>query len=167
MRTRDSLITRDRVISLSNWEQVSTLFIEREGIWYIPSAGSLIPLIDQKDQTSLPLITTPLDTIKKAYWSNGILYLFGNIGTNTVFVRLDGEKLSSPIPFPDISLSDMRIEQYAGNTFFKTRSALLFLYNNSEKIEWLVDGDILAFSSEAALYRKDGEVWRASWGEER
>jgi hypothetical protein len=69
------------------------------------------------------------------------------------------------MPFPDIDLSEIRIEQYSGNTFFKTKSALLFLYNNSEKIEWLIDGEILAFSDIAALYRKDGEVWRASWGE--
>jgi hypothetical protein len=61
----------------------------------------------------------------------------------------------------------MRIEKYSGNTFIKTKSALLFLYNNSEKIEWLVDGEILAFSDIAALYRKDRKVWRASWREEK
>ena len=57
--------------------------------------------------------------------------------------------------FPRISLAEIRIERRGGNTFYKTRDHLLFLYHNSTKIEWLIEGDILAFASEATLYRKD------------
>lgn len=60
------------------------------------------------------------------------------------------------LDFPDITLSEVRIENYDGNLFIKTKTALLFLYNDSTEIEWLIDGDILAFSPVAALYSKDG-----------
>jgi hypothetical protein len=67
------------------------------------------------------------------------------------------------ISFPDVPLTEVRIEKYDGNLFIKTKTDLLFLYNDSEKIEWLIDGDILAFSPLGALYMKDGTLWRASW----
>ena len=70
------------------------------------------------------------------------------------------------IAFPDIPLTEVRIEKYDGNLFIKTKTALPFLYNDSEKIEWLIDGDILAFSPLGALYAKDGSLWRASWSSE-
>ncbi len=70
------------------------------------------------------------------------------------------------VVFPDVTLTDIRIEKYDGNFFIKTRNALLFLYNDSEQIEWLIAGDILAFSPVAALYSQDGALWRASWGDE-
>jgi hypothetical protein len=70
------------------------------------------------------------------------------------------------VAFPDIDLVETRIEKYDGNFFIKTRDALLFLYNDSSDVEWLIDGQILAFSEYGALYYKDGATWHANWRRE-
>lgn len=77
------------------------------------------------------------------------------------------EKFSKMIPFPDITLDEIRIMKKDGNIFFKTKGALLFLYHNSTKIEWLIDGTILAFAAESALYKKDDIIWKATWKSEK
>ena len=61
-------------------------------------------------------------------------------------------------------MEQVRIEKYDGNLFIKTKGAILFIYHNSTDIEWLVDGEILAFSKTHALYKqKDGSMWMADW----
>lgn len=43
------------------------------------------------------------------------------------------------IPFPSIALDGLEISKTNGNIFIKTNGALLFLYDGSEKIEWLTE----------------------------
>lgn len=69
------------------------------------------------------------------------------------------------IPFPRVDLSDIRLERKDGNTFFKMHSTLLFLAHNSQKIQWIVDGEIIAFLPDGALYRSNGKIWHADWRE--
>ena len=92
------------------------------------------------------------------------LIVIGRIGTKKYLVTIEPHTHKQKIvEFPDIELIDVRIENYGGNLFIKTRDALLFLYNDSKKIEWLIDGQILAFSRYGALYYKDESTWQANW----
>lgn len=92
------------------------------------------------------------------------LVMIGRIGEKKYLVTLEASTHRREIVvFPDIDLVETRIEKYDGNLFIKTRDALLFLYNDSKKIEWLIDGQILAFSRYGALYYKDESTWQANW----
>jgi hypothetical protein len=164
IRKDSSLISEWTSLTLSEYEKNLSFFIEQEKIWYIPSGGNFIPLIAQTGGTH-PLIITPLDEIRHAEWVDGVLAIFGKRWADTFLVLIKNDMAWPLIPFPDIPLEEMRLTKHEWNIFFKTKSALLFLYNNSKRIEWITDGDILAYSPIAAIYRKDGEVWRASFGE--
>jgi hypothetical protein len=95
------------------------------------------------------------------------LIIIGKKGSQGTLAIMSIEKNTIRyVTFPDTPLTEVRIEKYDGNLFIKTRNALLFLYNDSDTIEWLIDGEILAFSPVAALYSQDGALWRASWGDE-
>jgi hypothetical protein len=47
---------------------------------------------------------------------------------------------------------EVRIMDVDGNIFIKTRNAVSFIYNDSHKVEWIVDGRIIAFSRYGAIY---------------
>lgn len=142
----------------------SHLFIEKDAIWYTASGGSLIPLTGN-GRKGVPMIKSPLDSLEYAKWIDWTLILIGRKWSekSVIFYEPTREKFSKLIPFPNIVLSEVRIVKYDGNIFFKSKSALLFLYHNSTTIEWLIDGDILAFAPQNALYQKDGTLWKASW----
>lgn len=93
--------------------------------------------------------------------------MLGDIGKQKYLVIIESSThRKKMIEFPNVELIDIRIEKYDGNFFIKTRNALLFLYNDSKKIEWLIDGQVLAFSQYGAIYIKDGATWQAIWSEE-
>jgi hypothetical protein len=162
----DTLVSSLTSLALSEYEKRAPIFIEREKVWYIPSGGNFIPLVSQTGSAH-PLITTPLDEISYADWVDGVLMIFGKRWPDTFLISIKDDKIWPLIPFPDIPLEEVRLEKYDGNIFIKTKNALLFLYNNSNRIEWITDGEILAYSPIAAIYRKDGEIWRAGWARDK
>ena len=89
-------------------------------------------------------------------WIDGELILIGKKSDKKYLVRMNTEGVSrEPITFPEIELKDIRIVKNNGNLFIKSRTAIVFLYNDSRDIKWLIDGEILAFSELGAIYRKD------------
>lgn len=77
LKKSDTLVTKDGNVSLASGETNKPFYIKKDDIWYIPNAGNLVPIIAQKNKKSLPLITTPLDTISLAKWIDGQLIVFG------------------------------------------------------------------------------------------
>lgn len=63
----------------------------------------------------------------------------------------------------NISIEGIRLYEQNKNVFIKTQNALLFLYQGSDEIYWLVDGRILLVGSGFCLYEKDGKIWEAVW----
>lgn len=45
----------------------------------------------------------------------------------------------SLIPFPNISFEGIQVTKVNGNIFFRAKNALLFLYEGSDRIEWLTE----------------------------
>ncbi len=168
IQKNDSLLVEDgysKKIAFSTGREISSnIFIEKDATWYTASGGSLISLWGTGKKWTLS-IKSPLDSLEYARWIDWILILLGKKWEQRflVFHEQSREKFSDLIPFPNITLDEIRIVKQDGNIFFKTKSALLFLYHNSADIQWLIDGDILALSSESALYEKDGAIWKASW----
>ncbi len=111
-------------------------------------------------------INTGLDTIQYATeLSDRSLFIGQSASGNTLSLWNPHTDRVRLIPFPDIPLQEIRIYERNGNYFIKTRTALLFLYRESDTIEWLIEGKILATGTTFALYEKDGEIWRADWSE--
>jgi hypothetical protein len=164
LRTERALYSLGKSYKLSESERREKRFIQKDSIWYIPSGGNLIPLMAHSGGAH-PLITTPLEKIHYTEWLDDELIIFGKKWPDTFLICIRDDITSPLIPFPDIPLEEVRLTKIDGNIFFKTKNALLFLYNNSRRIEWIVDGEILAYSTRAAIYKKDGELWRASFGE--
>ena len=77
VRSRDTLYSETKNITLAPNEQESRFFIESNDFWYIPSGGNCLPLLDNSEKHSLPLIITPLDSISYATWLYGKLVVFG------------------------------------------------------------------------------------------
>ncbi len=67
------------------------------------------------------------------------------------------------IPFPSIDLDGLELTKSNGTIFIRTNKTLMFLYDGSERIEWLTEWEILAHSEVAAIYKKDEVLWRVSW----
>lgn len=171
IKTRDALLIWDtfRPITFTGSEKNSTDYIEKDGTWYSQSGG-IFRVLEKNRSTNAPsIINTGLDEIRYALWKDGDLIVIGKMKWSFFLTFLDSEwkKPQKFIPFPDIPLEEVRIEKENGNLFFKTKWALLFLYHNSEKIEWLIDSQILAFANESALYEKDWVIWRADWSERK
>jgi hypothetical protein len=151
-------------LTLTGGELQSKHYIEKSGNWYSQSGAIFVPLASNTSKKILPPISTDMDTIEYVSWVEWDLVVLWQKDSKGTLAILNVEKNSIRyVPFPDVPLTEVRIEKYDGNLFIKTRNALLFLYNDSEQIEWLIDGDILAFSPLGALYTKDGGLWRASW----
>lgn len=55
----------------------------------------------------------------------------------------------------NIELNEIRIYEKMGNFFLKTTNSLLFFYRNSNKLEWLINGKILAIGKDFALYETE------------
>ena len=70
------------------------------------------------------------------------------------------------LEFPDIPLDEVRIYEKNRNYFIKTKNALLFFYRESDEIEWIIDGKILAIGDTFALYEKEDGIWLADWKDE-
>lgn len=170
IKTKTSLLVWSNLspISFSGSEGKSSNYIEKDGTWYSQS-GWVFRALEKNRSTNNPFtINTGLDEIRYSSWNDGDLIVIGKKWNDHFLTILSGtwKKQQKFIPFPNIPLEEVRIEKINGNLFFKTHNALLFLYHNSEKIEWLIDGEILAFGTESALYKKDSIVWRADWSEE-
>ncbi len=167
----DSLLTGDgywkRIKFGTGMKRENNIFVEKNAIWYTASGGSLIPLWEN-NKKNLSRIKTELDTLEYTKWIEWTLIILGKKWAERFLIFYDPvrEKFSKIIPFPDIALDEIRIMKKDGNIFFKTKGALLFLYHNSTKIEWLIDGTILAFATESALYKKDNIIWKATWKSE-
>jgi hypothetical protein len=169
IRRSDRLLTGDNLtpLALTGAELQSPNYIERDGNWYSQSGATFVPLRSNTSKKILPPIVTDLDTIEYVRWVAWELIIIGKKGSQGTLAIMSIEKNTIRyVTFPDTPLTEVRIEKYDGNLFIKTRNALLFLYNDSDTIEWLIDGEILAFSPVAALYSQDGALWRASWGDE-
>jgi hypothetical protein len=167
LETTTGLVTGNIVIPYGSGVTISKhVFIQKDALWYTPRWWNLVELsgISSK-KTTLPPIQTRLDEIEYAEWIEGNLIIIGRLNNNRFLYIYDPKKEELPtlVAFPEVTLDEVRIEKRDGNLFFKTRSSLLFLYHNSQKIEWLIDGTLLAFASESALYEKDGEIWKAEW----
>lgn len=159
---KNTLFANRESFSLNEQERINRIFIENEGTWYTPNGGLLIPIVSNTDKTSVPLIETSLDSITEITTLEGNIVVFGKKWTDTLMVFLkNSEKIL--IPFPSIALDGLEISKTNGNIFIKTNGALLFLYDGSEKIEWLTEWEILAYSDVSALYKKASELWRVSW----
>lgn len=135
-------------------------FISIENQWYYTQSGILISLTGEKNH-----IRTPLDTIRHVEQTDTNLLVFGKRWINTflTFLDVNNPLRTRTIPFPDISLDEIRIMENQGNLLIKTQSALLLIYHGSDEIHWIVDGEILALWEDFTLYRKDGEIWWATW----
>jgi hypothetical protein len=165
----------DRLLIGASWtplvltgsELQSSHYIERGGSWYSQSGATFLPLASNTSKKILPPILTDLDTIEYIRWVAWELIIIGKKSSQWTLAIMRIEKNTIRyVTFPDTPLTEVRIEKYDGNLFIKTRNALLFLYNDSDTIEWLIDGEILAFSPLGALYMKDGSLWRANWSSE-
>lgn len=138
-------------------------FISYDYNWYGLSGSILFPIESVTWNTP---IDTGLDTVDTVENIDGTLFAIGSIGDDYFLSMTEGtldEQKQTIIPFPRVDLRDMRIVKIDGNTFFKMRSTLLFMYHNSKTLEWIIDGDVLAFSPESALYKVDDEIWHVTW----
>ncbi len=140
------------------------LFIEKDATWYTESGGILVPLWMNGKKEAYS-IQSSLDSLEYIAWIDWNMILIGKKWTERFMTLYDPlrEKFKELISFPNIALTEVRIVKQDGNIFFKSKSALLFLYHNSTTIEWLIDGNILALADQNALYEKDGILWKASW----
>lgn len=148
----------------------SSLWIPLYNTWYTTNTWELIPI----DMIETPPTheNQPWMTIRTKLDSIAFLDEIGKniiaIGTKNSKQYLSLIDISEPqearlMPFPDIPLQDIRLHEYQGNYFLKTRDALLFFYANNDEISWIVDGKILAFGETFALYEKDQKIWIANW----
>lgn len=154
-------------LTLTWWEINSSIFIEKNWTWYSQSGGVLVPIRSNQGKKVIAPIITPLENIQYADWIEWELILIWNIWTGKYLIRLNqNDSMSVPITFPDIEIKDVRIIKNNGNIFIKTQNSILFLYNDSKEIKWIIDGSILAFSELWAIYNKDGVIWRSSWNDE-
>ena len=81
-----------------------------------------------------------------------------------VLVDTHAQKRGQYLKIPEnVALENVRIYEKDRNFFLKTRNSLLFFYRESEKLEWIIDGKILAVGDTFALYEKDDGVWIADW----
>jgi hypothetical protein len=65
----------------------------------------------------------------------------------------------------EIDIESIRFHTLSGNLILETPKSILFIYRGSTELRWLIDGDILSYSSTGAYYRKDGAIWWADWSE--
>lgn len=169
LRTRTHLIDTEAwtMLPLTSQESLRSFFLRKNTIWYMGSGGVLVPIRSQKKGSTLENIDTWLDQIRYGNWVDGMMIFIGTSGTGHVLSTVDpsGKKSPSIIPFPDISLDEIRIERRKGNLWIKTKWALLMTYHNSHITYWITTGDICAFSDNFAIYEKDGEIWKAQWRE--
>lgn len=169
IKKSDSILVGDTYtrLLLTGAELASEHFMEKDGNWYSQSGGTLIPIKSNIGKKAIPSIRTSLDAIEYLDWIDWELVIMGKKWEKKYLVRMNADDvMSMPIEFPDIELRDVRLLKDNGNLFIKTHGAILFLYNDSQEVKWIIDGEILAFSELWAIYRKDGILWRASWSEE-
>ncbi|GAB0174301.1 MAG: hypothetical protein HHAS10_01800 [Candidatus Altimarinota bacterium] len=162
--SENTLYANGKEFALNSKERQNTLFIEVDNTWYTPSEGLLIPLFSNKSRKTVPLIDTSLDSIRNITTLDGNIIALGKKGDDTFMVLFkdDGKMV---IPFPDIPLDGLDIYKSKGVIFIKTNNVILFIYEGSERIEWLTEGEILAYSDVSGIYRKDGEIWKVDWSD--
>ncbi len=87
-----------------------------------------------------------------------------NDAKKLVLIDTHAQKHGQYLKIPEnVELENIRIYEKERNFFLKTRNSLLFFYRESEKLEWIVDGKILAIGDTFALYEKEGGIWMADW----
>lgn len=147
-------------------ETQSPFFIEHDGIWYATSSGNLMALSYLKNKKSVNTITTGLDVIEHAEYNGNLLISLGKKWDKKMISLMNLE--AGKTRLIDIGWTDfeeVRIMDVDGNIFIKTRNAVSFIYNDSHKVEWIVDGRIIAFSRYGAIYESKWEIWSALWNE--
>lgn len=154
-------------ITLSGSEKNSPFFIEHDDVWYSTNSGKLIPLSSHyKGKKSGSIIDTRLEHIEYAEWIGSTLITLGNKGEKKIVSIYTPQTESYRlIDIGWTDFSEVRILPVDGNLFIKTKNAILFIYNDSHQVEWIVNGHILAFSRYGAIYETNGETWQALWDE--
>jgi hypothetical protein len=160
--SNDALYAKKKKFLLNAQERQSPHFIEIENTWYTPNRGLLVPIYSNIDKTSVPLIETTLDNVLHISKLDETLVVFWKKWVDTYMLLMkNNEKIF--VPFPSISLEGIELSKSNGTIYIRTNNTLMFLYDGSERIEWLTEWKILANSEVASLYIKDGELWRVSW----
>jgi hypothetical protein len=98
-------------------------------------------------------ISTGLQRIEYSEGIGESWYIIGTKENKRFLVLLeDGGVSKTWYSLDGVVPESVRIFQAQGNTFIKTKNALLLLYHRSKKLEWLINGEILAATPEMAVY---------------
>lgn len=160
--SQDALFAKKKQYNLNMQERQNMQFIEIDGTWYTPNKWLLIPIVSNIDKTAVPLIETTLESILHLSRIEDTLVIFWKKWVDTYMI-LEKNNEMMLIPFPSIDLDGLELTKSNGTIFIRTNKTLMFLYDGSERIEWLTEWEILAHSEVAAIYKKDGALWRVSW----
>jgi hypothetical protein len=131
-------------------------------ILYYTISGSLIPM--NKGELT---ITTPLDQIILSQsQGDDILILGTKWDKKYIIIRHTGDPIDRDriIELPiDIDITHIRFHTLLGNLILENPKSILFIYRGSTELRWLIDGEILGYSSVGAYYMKDNLIWWAGW----
>ena len=134
------------------------------GDWYANSGATFVSI----DSMNPKILDFDLD-FEKIDFTQQLGRELVVIGTKNdtkkmVLVDTHTQKRGQYLKIPEnVALENVRIYEKDRNFFLKTRNSLLFFYRESEKLEWIIDGKILAVGDTFALYEKDDGVWIADW----
>ena len=141
-----------------------TNFFEISGDWYTNSGATFVSI----DSMNPKILDFDLD-FEKIDFVQQMGRELAIIGTKNdakklVLIDTHAQKHGQYLKIPEnVELENIRIYEKERNFFLKTRNSLLFFYRESEKLEWIVDGKILAIGDTFALYEKEGGIWMADW----
>lgn len=149
------------LITLTGAQYTTGSFLYIAKTWYHLHHMSLIPL-----DTELPSIAVPFDHILSAdVFDDEVIIVGIRSGKHYIalFTHRHPENMRL-IPFPEeAGTADIRVYRAHKNLFIKTRNALLFLYQGSDVLEWITQGNILLVGDGFGLYEYEGEIWEVYW----
>lgn len=169
LKTNTSIILRDSgedtvIFPLTEASKKGNYFLEIEHNWFTNSGSALVS-IDPENPEILDE-SEYLDVITFVQKIGKNIFFIGEKDGKKWLIQYDTHLQSKPniLDIPDnVELADIRFYERFGNIFLKTRNSLLFFYQFSQKIDWLIDGKILAVGADFAIYETNNEIWIADW----
>ncbi len=118
-----------------------------------------------------PVFSFPVDMIFASKKINDYFVFLGKKDQKNIAIVFDPKHELEPniIDLPNIDFSENTILAIDDTIFIKTQNALLFFYKKDSLYHMILEGKILAFGKNYAIYipknppKGNQKVWRADW----
>lgn len=147
-------ISSEKVVTQSGSEPGNVLKLAKSQ--YRLFGGELFSLPDGKTKFDVK----PLSSVAAIHEFGTESIALGYAGEDAAFVLIDERANKYPAIIGKARLSDVRIEPFHGAYLISDGKSLFLYYKGSKELTRLVEGRVLGFFADSAIFEKDGVTYR-------